>query len=75
MMKKIIGFSVAILLAICLVLNFSIKSTSSNFGLTISAQRSIANAEINSDCPNGCVWNGSGCYCYDYHRNLREYNW
>jgi hypothetical protein len=31
-----------------------------------------ANAKVNPDCPNGCLVNGTYCYCFKLYEGLRE---
>jgi hypothetical protein len=31
--------------------------------------------EHNSQCPNGCVAEGNGCFCYDWYSRMKEYDW
>lgn len=40
----------------------------------------LANVEAlavneNPLCPNGCVSNGTGCYCYGWYPSYKEYDW
>lgn len=30
---------------------------------------------VNSECPNGCIRCGDGCYCNGWHECLKEYSW
>ncbi len=34
---------------------------------------SQANAQVNPDCPNGCLDNGAGCRCNGWHPHYLEY--
>lgn len=43
--------------------------------LAILIRITEANAEINPECPNGCLANGDGCYCYRHYDDLREKDW
>ena len=42
--------------------------------LALANVEALANdTEVNPWCPNGCVANGSGCQCYTWYGDLREY--
>ena len=34
---------------------------------------SQANAQVNPDCPNGCLDNGAGCRCNGWHPDYGDY--
>ena len=34
---------------------------------------SQANAQVNPDCPNGCLDNGAGCRCNGWHPHYLDY--
>jgi len=64
MKKKVLFSIVAVaLFAVAIGLNMQLN------------EKNTAKADINPDCPNGCVANGPGCYCYDWYPCLKEYNW
>lgn len=68
MLKKIlaIGSFAAIAAA------FGFNSNNNNNEVSVTDLMST-NTEALAYCPNGCVENGSDCYCNGYHSNYKEY--
>ena len=77
-MKKIIfKTAAAALLVSGLAFNFSLNNTNNNNALAsleFIANISVAQTE-NPECPNGCLENGPGCYCYGWYSYLLEAKW
>lgn len=43
------------------------------FALTTGVNVKTANADVDPDCPNGClIVCGPGCYCYQWYPNSKE---
>ena len=76
MKKKIILAVIGSIFAIFSILSFSLPlSVSREISVKNIEVMSKANAQVNPECPNGCVACGDGCYCYGPHLVLREYQW
>lgn len=43
--------------------------------LALANVEALANGRINDLCPDGCVSNGDGCYCYFWYDNFKSFNW
>lgn len=54
------------------VLSLILLSAGLLFGL---AANNSVKADINPECPNGCVAEYSGCYCYQYYPWFTEASW
>ena len=77
MKKTIIRITAAALLVGGLIFNFGLGNTNSNnelVSLKVVANIAVAGSE-NPDCPNGCLSNGPGCYCFQWYDGLREAQW
>jgi len=76
MKKIIIRIAAVVLLIGGIAFNFGLSNTNNNelVGLDMVAKLSVAQANINPKCPNGCVSGNSLCWCYGPY-NLREAYW
>ncbi|MCH7402744.1 hypothetical protein ACFOUP_05470 [Belliella kenyensis] len=36
---------------------------------------SNSEAQINPDCPNGCLQGSDGCFCFQEYQELSEFDW
>lgn len=74
-MKRIIKLSfVAVFAAIAGYSIYANKKVNPISNLTLSNLDALASGE-SWDCPNGCVDNGSGCFCHYWFPTYREYDW
>ena len=76
MNKKIIYLVTGVLL-IAIVFIFNYNSSDSDFPSNEPQISKVeANADIDPDCPNGCIDDKpTGCYCYGYYPQWQEFNW
>jgi hypothetical protein len=77
MKKKVLKVVAGATLVAIMAVGMQMKNSKVNLFSTLDGFKSIALAqdEINSDCPNGCVAGLTSCVCYDYYVNLKEYKW
>ena len=76
MKKKITIAALSSVFAIFSILSFSLPlSSTGEISLKNVEVMAKANAQVNPECPNGCVACGNGCYCYGPHLVLKEYQW
>ena len=40
--------------------------------LALENVEALASGEVNPACPNGCVDNGDGCFCYTWYWGYKE---
>jgi hypothetical protein len=76
MKKKITVAAFVSIFAIFSILSFSLPlSSTGEISLKNVKVMAKANAQVNPECPNGCVPCGLYCYCYQVYEGLREYQW
>ncbi|SEG29467.1 NVEALA domain-containing protein [Parabacteroides chinchillae] len=76
MKKKLFGIAIVAIVAVGTAWNVNENKnevTISNLVLANMEALASGEGDINPLCPNGCVDNGTGCYCYMWHSNLQEY--
>ena len=68
-------FSVLSVVAIAIMAGINVFKVQNQVRLSdvgIENVEALANNEINPLCPNGCLDNGCGCYCYNWYPTYRE---
>ncbi len=76
MKKKITIAALSSVFAIFSILSFSLPLTSTGeISLKNVEVMAKANAQVNPECPNGCVACGEYCFCYRIYEGLKEYQW
>jgi len=76
MKKKIILTVIGSIFAIFSILSFGLPlSPTGEISLKNVEVMAKANAQVNPECPNGCVPCGLYRYCYQVYEGLKEYNW
>ena len=73
-MKKTILTCASVIAILSATMTLFLTKESSNNILLLNAE-ALAEAEINPDCPNGCVPGIGICYCYTVYVNNREATW
>ena len=77
-MKKIILsglFALALLVAAGYAVNQSMKSDADLSDLAFMNVEALAKSDENDLCPNGCLDDGGGCYCYGWYEKYKEAPW
>lgn len=70
MKKKIVGLAVIITITLA-GWNFNKNSEVKLSDLALENTEALASGESDL-CPNGCLSNGSGCYCNGWYPSYRE---
>jgi len=74
MKRKIFFAAIASILLVFTILAANVAQISSDdIDLQNIKIMSQANAQVNPDCPNGCLDNGAGCRCNGWHPHYLEY--
>ena len=76
MNKKILYFGTAFVITALAAINVNVNSQKRGLSdPSLANVEALARNEINEDCPNGCLDNGSGCWCYQWYPCYQEYVW
>ena len=74
MKKKLFLAVVASIFVMFAILSANVTQTrSDDSNLNNIKIMSRANAQVNPDCPNGCLDGGPGCTCNGYHPHYLDY--
>lgn len=75
MKKKILGGIVAVAIAAITAVNVNFNTPNNGAAtINLSNVEALASGEI-SPCPNGCIKDGIGCYCYQWYPYYKEAQW
>lgn len=73
MIKKLISVAfVAAMLSVGAYSYTQSQQEKSINDLTLANVEALADGEINPFCPNGCLDNGTGCFCVYWYSTYRE---
>jgi hypothetical protein len=74
MKKRIFLATIAGLFVMFAILSVNVAQThTDDVNLKAIKIMSKANAQVNPDCPNGCLDNGPGCRCNGWHPHYYDY--
>ncbi len=74
MKRKAIFATIASIIVVFTILSANVAQVrSDDNGLHSIKIMSQANAQVNPDCPNGCLDGGAGCTCNGYHPHYLDY--
>lgn len=74
MKKKLFLSTIAGVFVMFAILSLNIAQTrTDDANLKAIKIMSQANAQVNPDCPNGCLDNGAGCRCNGWHPHYLDY--
>ncbi len=77
MKKKLFGaiFALAVMVATGYGVNKRMQHDADLSDMALSNVEALAEEHINPLCPNGCIDEEGGCYCYGDYPQYKEYDW
>ena len=73
MIKKVLKVAFVVAIAMVVGINvYNAQKTEVLSDVAMANVEALADNEVNPLCPNGCLDNGPGCYCYNWYPYYRE---
>ena len=73
MKTKLLNIGLVIVIAIVAVINvFNSQKSEVLSDVAMANVEALADDEVNPLCPNGCVENGTGCFCNGWYPSYQE---